>query len=298
MLDDDYGPPRPSDAKEREPRVKIEPKDDEDAPDRLNPTEKEERHRHKRRSRTKEDGSEGEEEDGKAARKKEHKKKKKRSHSSDEESGPAVPETLSSSPPPNSGAALEPAPAAAQPMDEDQDDEAGPAIPNVLVQKPKKVLPNEKILLSKLPSATRYERSYMHRDHVTHLAVSKTDFLITASRDGVVQFWKKQLGGIEFAKKYKAHLGPIIGLSISKSGFLGATVSADQTLKFYNVLDFDMIHMIRLGFTPTCCCFIHSSKSDIGLIAVGRSDTNEIYVFKSIGPGDPVAIVNVHSPPV
>ena len=30
----------------------------------------------------------------------------------------------------------------------------------------------------------RYEKSYMHRDWVTHVAVSEDDFVITGSRDG------------------------------------------------------------------------------------------------------------------
>ncbi len=36
-----------------------------------------------------------------------------------------------------------------------------------------------------------YERSYMHRDTVTHTVVSKQQFVITASVDGHVKFWKK-----------------------------------------------------------------------------------------------------------
>lgn len=53
-----------------------------------------------------------------------------------------------------------------------------------------------------------YEKSYMHRDRVTHIVVArKTDFIITASVDGHVKFWKKLSDGIEFVKHYKAHLG-------------------------------------------------------------------------------------------
>lgn len=45
-----------------------------------------------------------------------------------------------------------------------------------------------------------YERSYMHRDNVTHVLVAKTDFIITCSKDGVLKFWKKTPVGIEFVK--------------------------------------------------------------------------------------------------
>ena len=51
-----------------------------------------------------------------------------------------------------------------------------------------------------------YERSYMHRDHVTHVLTTPTDFVITASRDGQVKFWKKRFEGVEYIKQYRAHL--------------------------------------------------------------------------------------------
>lgn len=36
----------------------------------------------------------------------------------------------------------------------------------------------EKLYLEKLPKAELYERSYMHREVVTHVLVTKTDFII------------------------------------------------------------------------------------------------------------------------
>ena len=49
----------------------------------------------------------------------------------------------------------------------------------------------EQLYASALPSAQMYERSFMHRDTVTHTATSKAHFIITASSDGHVKFWKK-----------------------------------------------------------------------------------------------------------
>lgn len=91
---------------------------------------------------------------------------------------------------------------------------------------------------SYLPSSDYYERSYMHRDIITHIIVTSTDFLITGSQDGHIKFWKiitpdyiKQQqtaaqyvsnksnddkdsnknslinGPIEFVKHFRAHLG-------------------------------------------------------------------------------------------
>ena len=79
-------------------------------------------------------------------------------------------------------------------------------------------LDNEQEFLHALPSAEMYERSYMHRDTVTHTVMAtQTEFLITASADGHIKFWKKRPQGIEFAKHFKAHLGPVRGMLIQCS---------------------------------------------------------------------------------
>lgn len=60
--------------------------------------------------------------------------------------------------------------------------------------------------MENLPDAECYEKSYMHRDSITHVVVTKTDFVITASIDGHVKFWKKMEEGIEFVKHFRSHL--------------------------------------------------------------------------------------------
>ncbi len=59
-------------------------------------------------------------------------------------------------------------------------------------KKKRRKLEHEEAFVAALPNADMYERSYMHRDLVTHCAFSpRTDFLVTASEDGHVKFWKK-----------------------------------------------------------------------------------------------------------
>ena len=66
--------------------------------------------------------------------------------------------------------------------------------------------------LDSLPNAEMYERSYMHRENLSHVAVAQaTEFFITASVDGHIKFWKKKGEGVEFAKHFRAHLGPVKG---------------------------------------------------------------------------------------
>ncbi|MFS7915396.1 putative peptidylprolyl isomerase transcription factor WD40-like family [Helianthus anomalus] len=81
-------------------------------------------------------------------------------------------------------------------------------------RRPKRPLQFEQAYLDSLPSANMYEKSYMHRDVVTHVAVSAADFFITGSQDGHLKFWKKKGLGIEFAKHFRSHLGPIEGLAV------------------------------------------------------------------------------------
>ena len=63
----------------------------------------------------------------------------------------------------------------------------------------------------------------MHRDTVTHVAVSSSHFILSASNDGHVKFWKKVTKGIEFVKHFRAHLGvsPCLSVSICNVSVLG-----------------------------------------------------------------------------
>lgn len=75
-------------------------------------------------------------------------------------------------------------------------------------KKKRRRLEHEEVYVNALPCADMYEKSYMHRDWVTHCVFTpKSDFLVTASQDGHVKFWKKMPEGLEFVKHYHAHLG-------------------------------------------------------------------------------------------
>ena len=101
-----------------------------------------------------------------------------------------------------------------------------------------KKLEFEKLYLERLPNAKMYERSYMHRENVTHICVTSTEFIITGSRDGHIKFWKKISTGIEFVKHYIAHLNAINSISSSVDGLSLATTSDDQTIKIFDVINF------------------------------------------------------------
>lgn len=70
-----------------------------------------------------------------------------------------------------------------------------------------------------------YERSYMHKDTVSHVMVShRFEFIFTASTDGFLKFWKKAATGVEFVKTFRAHLSKISGVALSKNEQRLATV--------------------------------------------------------------------------
>ncbi|OWR48413.1 peptidylprolyl isomerase domain and WD repeat-containing protein 1 [Danaus plexippus plexippus] len=134
--------------------------------------------------------------------------------------------------------------------------------------KKRKILEFESLYLENLPSSETYERSYMHRDVVTHVVVTKTDFVITASQDGHLKFWKKQEEGIEFVKHFRCHLAPISHVATNSTGTLLCTASTEKTIKVFDVVNFDMINMISIEFEPYCTEWVHSAGDPISALAI------------------------------
>jgi len=185
----------------------------------------------------------------------------------------------------------------------------GPPRPTVDVGPPKppakkkRTLKFEKIYLERLPSANMYEKSYMHRDIVTHCAVSAKEFFITASRDGHVKFWKKQPEGVEFVKHFRAHLAAVTSLSVSHDGTLMCTSSEDGTLKIFDVLSFDMINMFNLPYQPGVCEWIFQKATGRHAVACAETRTGRIHLYNlnckmEEGHPVPVAQISLHSKPV
>ncbi|CAG7834170.1 unnamed protein product [Allacma fusca] len=183
---------------------------------------------------------------------------------------------------------------------ESDDDLIGPQ-PVTDEPKPKKrkVLEYEDVYLASLPTAEYYERSYMHRDIVTHVAVTKTEFVITASADGHIKFWKKQEEGIEFVKHFRSHLGNIQAITINSTGTLLCSVSSDKSLKVFDVVNFDMINMMTLAYVPQTCEWVHCSGDPIPALAIAEENSNKIYIYDGQGSSEPIKILErMHRSPV
>ncbi|KAH8825352.1 peptidyl-prolyl cis-trans isomerase [Flagelloscypha sp. PMI_526] len=189
--------------------------------------------------------------------------------------------------------------------EDDSDDDVGPmplpaeAEGNTSRKKKRKVLPHEQLYLSHLPDTEQYYKSFMHRDTINFTVVTKTDFIITTSIDGHLKLWKKQDSGIEFVKHYRAHLQPIIAVSASADGQLFASVSEDGTAKVFDVVNFDMINIIKFGFAPHACCWVHKKGEAQGLLAVSEANSGTIKLYDGRGGDTPLeTLPSLHRSPV
>ncbi|XP_062017305.1 peptidyl-prolyl cis-trans isomerase CYP71-like [Rosa rugosa] len=141
---------------------------------------------------------------------------------------------------------------------------------------PKRPLQFEQAYLDSLPSALMYEKSYMHRDAVTHVAVSAAEFVITGSVDGHLKFWKKKPIGIEFAKHFRSHLGPIEGLAVSADGLLCCTISNDPSVKIYDVVNYDMMAMIHTSFVPGAVEWVYKQGDVKARLAISDRNSSSV----------------------
>jgi peptidylprolyl isomerase domain and WD repeat-containing protein 1 len=168
-------------------------------------------------------------------------------------------------------------------------------------KKAKKVrkLEHERLYLANLPTAKLYEHSFMHRDVVSHIVVSKsTEFVVTASVDGHVKFWKKMADNIEFVKHFQAHIAAITAFELSPDGRKLVSAGKDRMVKFFDVQSFDIASMITLEFDPTAACWLPSTLRIATQIVVADENSGSLFIFSSEMGGSPVAELKIHSAPV
>lgn len=181
------------------------------------------------------------------------------------------------------------------------DDDFGPALPSAAPKKKKRRLPYEKLYVAALPAAQRYSKSLMHRDQLCFTTFTPyTDFLITSSIDGVVKFWKKDFGGIEFVKEFKAHTGEIRSVNVSADGRSFATAGSDNTVKIFDVVTFDLLAMLSLDYSPRAVCWVHGRGASFPQLAVSSDDNAWIRIYDGRGENlEPIHVLKtIHRAPV
>jgi peptidylprolyl isomerase domain and WD repeat-containing protein 1 len=141
----------------------------------------------------------------------------------------------------------------------------------------------------------------MHRDQLCFTTFTPyTDFLITSSIDGVVKFWKKDFGGIEFVKEFRAHDGEIRSVSVSADGRSFATAGSDNSVKIFDVVTFDLLAMLTLDYSPKAVCWVHGRGASFPQLAVSSEDNSWIRIYDGRGENlEPLhTLKSVHRAPV
>ena len=182
----------------------------------------------------------------------------------------------------------------AESEDDSDDDFVGPSIADAVPQKKKKVLEYEHVYLENIPTGINYEKSFMHRDVVSQVLVTNTDFVITASQDGHIKFWKKQEVGIEFVKHFRAHLGVINAMTANSNGSLLATLGSDKAIKVFDVINFDMINMLKLDYVPSVASWVHKPGDAINVLAVVEEDSNVIRMYDGKSSSEEIKSLKIH----
>jgi peptidylprolyl isomerase domain and WD repeat-containing protein 1 len=164
-------------------------------------------------------------------------------------------------------------------------------------EEPKRGKPSMPFGLQGLPRASMYERSYMHRAPISHILVATlTDFVVTGSEDGVVKLWKKSEVGIDYVRGFQAHKGQILAAALSFNHQKLATVGADQTIKFFDLGSFDLIHLIECSFAASAIAWLESSARDVPRVAVAQADSSAIHVFRADGGSSTAAAGSAAAP--
>lgn len=185
--------------------------------------------------------------------------------------------------------------------DTSSDDGFGPALPSSVPKKKKRRLPYEKLYVAALPTASRYFKSLMHREQLCYTTFTPlTDFLITSSVDGVVKFWKKDFGGIEFVKEFRAHDGEIRSVSVSVDGRSFATCGTDNSIKIFDVVTFDLLAMLSLDFPPNAVCWVHGRGASFPQLAVSSQENSWVRIYDGRGEKtEPFQVLkSIHKAPV
>jgi peptidylprolyl isomerase domain and WD repeat-containing protein 1 len=127
-----------------------------------------------------------------------------------------------------------------------------------------------------------YERSLMHRESLTHAVwTPRSEYLVTASVEGVVKFWKKALAGVEFVKLFRAHLGALTALTASADGARLASVGEDRTVKLFDVVGFDLASIAALAFAPSAAAWCFAGGAARAWLAVAERHTPDVHLFNA-----------------
>lgn len=85
---------------------------------------------------------------------------------------------------------------------------------------------------------------------------------------------------------------------VNCNGLFLCTISTDKSAKIFDVINFDMINMLKLDYTPYRAEWIHSPNEPIFTLAISDADSPKIYIYDGKGTNTPLhTIEKLHMKP-
>ncbi len=102
-----------------------------------------------------------------------------------------------------------------------------------------------------------------------------------------------------FIFNFRAHMGVIEDMAVNHNGTLLCTISNDKNAKVFDIVNFDMINMLKLGYAPKLCEFIHRSGDAVSAMAITEGEKIRIYDAKADPNSPPLHVLEkMHMKPV
>ena len=107
-----------------------------------------------------------------------------------------------------------------------------------------------RIRLPRRPSVRLHVRAVVHASRHGDARRIRVDARLFRHRVGgrPLKFWKKRPRGRGVRGHQRAHSSEVLGLCVSADGAMCATIGEDNTCKVFDVVNFDMIMMLKLDF--------------------------------------------------
>ncbi|EPY80060.1 hypothetical protein CB1_000872006 [Camelus ferus] len=96
------------------------------------------------------------------------------------------------------------------------------------------------------------------------------------------------------AKKRK---GVIESIAVSSEGALFCSVGDDKAMKVFDVVNFDMINMLKLGYFPGQCEWIYCPGDAISSVAASEKSTGKIFIYDAIVSSDKSGMIEYWTGP-
>lgn len=83
------------------------------------------------------------------------------------------------------------------------------------------------------------------------------------------------------------------------NGIYLASAANDKSVKIFDVVNFDMINMLRLDFVPLAMEWAHAPGDAIAALAVSEAETAKIHIYDAQGTNQPLHTLDkFHMKPV